>query len=188
MARIIGISGGIGSGKSYVSSILREKGYTVYDTDSEAKRLIVNEPSIRKAVEDLLGTDVFDGDSYLTQKVAERVFCQPTLLAQLNAIVHPAVSKDILSKAAMRDGILFVESAILFPSHLDAICYKTVWVTAPEEVRIERVIARDHTSKAHVHARLKAQKEESAKADLVIINDGEQPVSVLVEQILSLIS
>ena len=88
---LIGITGGIGSGKSTVARELAAMGYPVYSTDSEAKRIIVSNPMVRSQIELLFGSDVYDGDVYLTEKVSNKVFRHPDLLAKLNEIVHPAV-------------------------------------------------------------------------------------------------
>ena len=93
---IIGITGGIGSGKSTIAEQLREMGYAVYDTDSEAKRLIVEDAGVREEIEQLFGKEVYKDGVYQTALVAQRVFADQSLLARLNAIVHPAVKADIL--------------------------------------------------------------------------------------------
>lgn len=182
--KIIGITGGIGSGKSVISAELRKAGYPVYDTDSEAKRLIVFAPEVRAKVEQLLGKDVFSGNTYLTARVAERVFADRALLHQLNAIVHPAVRLDIEQQVQhVQKPFFFVESAILFESGFDSLCDFTVCVTAPEEERIRRVITRDHTDIDSVRARLRAQADHADQADLVVCNDGKTSLSELAGQI-----
>ena len=93
---IIGITGGIGSGKSTIAKQLREMGYAVYDTDSEAKRLIMEDAGLRQQIEQLFGKEVYQDGVYQTALVAQRVFADKSLLAKLNAIVHPAVKADIL--------------------------------------------------------------------------------------------
>ena len=104
---IIGITGGIGSGKSTIAKQLREMGYAVYDTDSEAKRLIVEDVNLRKQMEQLFGKEVYKDGVYQTAMVAQRVFADKSLLARLNAIVHPAVRADILRWATMQDSPSF---------------------------------------------------------------------------------
>ena len=95
---IIGITGGIGSGKSVIAKQLRQMGYEVYDTDSEAKRLIVEDANVRKQITALFGEEVYQDGVYQTALVAQKVFADQTLLAHLNAIVHPAVHQDILNR------------------------------------------------------------------------------------------
>lgn len=172
---IIGITGGIGSGKSTVAHALAEyTGWTLYDTDSEAKRLIVEDLHVRSQIETLFGEDVYDGDTYLTRRVAERVFANPDLLQHLNAIVHPAVREDILRRHHAQPTPhcpLLVESAILFESGLDAICDKTIAILSPLELRIERIMERDHLTLEKVQARIAAQmsdEEREQRADICI--------------------
>ena len=193
---IIGITGGIGSGKSVIAKQLRQMGYAVYDTDSEAKRLIVEDAAVHKQMIQLFGSDVYKDGIYQTAFVAQRVFTDKSLLAQLNAIVHPAVRADILRWATMQDspsfrkglgvGLCFVECAILYQAGFDTLCDKVVAVTAPEDIRLERVIARDHSTINKVRARMRAQNAEQdlLRADIVVNNDGQTPISTLCEQIL----
>ncbi|MBQ8832959.1 MAG: dephospho-CoA kinase [Paludibacteraceae bacterium] len=193
---IIGITGGIGSGKSVIAKQLREMGYAVYDTDSEAKRLIVEDAAVRKQMIQLFGSDVYKDGIYQTAFVAQRVFTDKSLLAQLNAIVHPAIRADILRWATMQDspsfrkglgvGLCFVECAILYQAGFDSLCDKVVAVTAPEDIRLKRVIARDHSTIDKVRARMRAQSTEQdlLRADIVVNNDGQTPISTLCEQIL----
>lgn len=104
---IIGLTGGIGSGKSTIAQGLRQMGYAVYDTDSEAKRLIVEDENVRTQMVQLFGNEVYANGVYQTALVAQRVFTDRSLLAQLNAIVHPAVRADILRWATMQDSPSF---------------------------------------------------------------------------------
>ena len=92
---IIGLTGGIGSGKSTIARTLREMGFAVYDTDSEAKRLIVEDVQVHEQIEQLFGKEVYKDGVYQTALVAQRVFADRSLLSQLNTIVHPAVKADI---------------------------------------------------------------------------------------------
>jgi dephospho-CoA kinase len=192
---IIGITGGIGSGKSTIARELAKRGYAVYDCDREAKRIIVENAEVRQAIMELLGTEAFAGGAYNTAYVAQRVFAEPDLLRQLNGIVHPAVKKDILSVFCQTKSVLFVESAILFESGLDELCEGIVLVEAPEEVRIARTIARDYQGDASpeninkVRARVKSQLSEFSiqlsenKKALRVNNDGRTSISELADAI-----
>ena len=206
---LIGITGGIGSGKSAISDELRRRGYMVYDTDREAKRIIETRPAVRKAITDLLGEEAYrevQGDDvqgtkvvYDTSYVASRVFADASLLERLNAIVHPAVASDIkeIGRSRIPHDILFIESAILFSSGLAEVCHRVVVIDAPEQVRLQRVIARDYRGELtdsninKVHARMRAQEKELALCKesqlpvLVVNNDGRKPVRELVDRILS---
>ena len=193
---IIGITGGIGSGKSTIAKQLRQMGYEVYDTDSEAKRLIVEDAHVREQITALFGPEAYKDGVYQTAFVAQQVFADKNLLAKLNAIVHPAVKADIISKfrslgvlsePLKRDsGFFFIECAILFQAGFDVLCDKVVAVTAPEDIRLERVIARDHSDMNKVRARMRAQEAEKdlARADIVINNDGTTPIPTLCEKII----
>ena len=183
---VIGITGGIGSGKSFLSRELAKRGYTVYDCDREAKRIVAQDPVVQRKIMDLLGEESFVNGIYNTAYVAKRVFADKALLAQLNAIIHPAVKEDIISKHPD-----FLESAILYESGFDSLCSKIVVVDAPEEVRLARTIARDYNGIAtpehinKVRARMCTQRHH--EGDLTIINDGQYPISELVEEIIKFI-
>ena len=197
---IIGLTGGIGSGKSTIAQGLRQMGYAVYDTDSEAKRLIVEDENVRTQMVQLFGNEVYANGVYQTALVAQRVFSDRSLLAQLNAIVHPAVRADILRWATMQNspsfrkglgvGICFVECAILYQAGFDELCDKVVAVTAPEEVRLTRVLARDHSTIDKVRARMRAQEVERdiERANIVINNDGKASIPTLCEEIIHLLN
>ena len=193
---IIGITGGIGSGKSVIARQLRQMGYSVYDTDSEAKRLIVEDAHVREQITALFGPEAYKDGVYQTAFVAQQVFADKNLLAKLNAIVHPAVKADIISKfrslgvlsepLKRNSGLFFIECAILFKAGFDVLCDKVVAVTAPEDIRLERVIARDHSDMNKVRARMRAQEAEKdlQRADIIINNDGQVSIRTLCEEIL----
>ena len=194
MQHIIGLTGGIGSGKSTIARELEKQGFAVYDCDHEAKRIIAEKKDVQTAIINLLGEEAFVNGHYNTAYVAQRVFDKKELLEKLNKIVHPAVKEDIIRQtSAVR--LLFVESAILCKAGLDSLCDKIVVVEAPEEVRIERVIARDYKGDASpeninkVRARIRAQENAYASIPqqkrLTIINDGQTPIAHLVQSILT---
>ncbi|MBP3576441.1 MAG: dephospho-CoA kinase [Paludibacteraceae bacterium] len=196
---IIGITGGIGSGKSTIAKQLRDMGYMVYDTDSEAKRLIVEDTLVRQQIEQLFGSEVYKDGIYQTALVAQRVFADHSLLAKLNSIVHPAVKVDIMnqvsrlasqeSQVGNQKNLFFIECAILYQAGFNTLCDKVVAVTAPEETRLARVMKRDGTTIEKVRARIHAQEAEKdvKRADIVINNDGQTPILTLCEEILRFI-
>ena len=196
---IIGITGGIGSGKSTIAKQLREMGYRVYDTDNEAKRLIVEDTHVRQQIEQLFGSEVYKDGVYQTALVAQHVFADHSLLAKLNAIVHPAVKADIMNRVSRlasqesrignQKNLFFIECAILYQAGFDTLCDKVVAVTAPEETRLARAVARDHSTIEKVRARIHAQEAEKdvKRADIVINNDGQTPILTLCEEILQFI-
>lgn len=191
---IIGLTGGIGSGKSYIARVLAKRGFTVYDCDREAKRIIAQNHDVQAAIIELLGKEAFVNGKYNTAYVAKRVFAEPKLLEGLNKIVHPAVGKDIRDLRDSKE-ILFVESAILLESGLDQLCDKVVVVTAPEETRIARTIGRDYKGHAtpenidKVRARIRAQKEIPASTEvpqgrmLTVVNDDASILSRIIDRI-----
>ena len=192
---IIGITGGIGSGKSTIARELAKRGYTVYDCDQEAKRIIAENADVQQEIIDLLGEEAFikvqsdkvQSTKYNTEYVAKRVFEDSHLLTALNAIVHPAVGLDIMKRKPD-----FVESAILYESGLDILCDRIIVVDAPEEIRIARTIGRDYHGDASpanidkVRARIKAQREfkiQDSEVRLIVNNDGKTSVAELVDEI-----
>ena len=185
---VVGLTGGIGSGKSTIARQLRMMGYMVYDSDSQAKRIIVEDLSVRKQLIQLFGEEVFIDGVYQTNIVAQQVFADKCLLEKLNAIVHPAVRADIeKQKASMGVGeLLFVECAILYSSGIHALCEKVVLVTAPEEIRLQRTIQRDHSTIDKVRARMRAQECEwqHQQVDVVLHNDGSRSINELCYQLL----
>ena len=186
---IIGLTGGIGSGKSFIARGLRERGYAVYDTDREAKRLIAEDEELKRQLIELFGPDTYAPDgTYQTRYVAQRVFENRTLLERLNAFVHPAVRrdfeawKDSLPSSFNLSPFTFLESAILYESGFDTLCDKVVAVVANEELRLRRVIGRDKTDIDKVRARMRAQLSEQElrrRADLVVMNDGNKNIEEL---------
>ena len=201
MQHIIGLTGGIGSGKSTIARELAKRGFVVYDCDREAKRIIAEEESVQKAIIGLLGEEAFVDGKYNTAYVSQRVFADKTLLAKLNAIIHPAVKNDIcqrsglsakrsVSKAVCQaEPVLFLESAILFESGFDTLCDRIIVVDAPEEIRIARVITRDfhgiNTTANIEKVRARIRTQHPHIGDLTIINDGIASIESLADQILS---
>lgn len=195
---IIGITGGIGSGKSTIAQELARRGFAVYDCDREAKRIITEDEQVKKAIIGLLGEEAFVDGKYNTAYVSQRVFADKALLEQLNAIVHPAVKKDIKAKRQelTADRYLFIESAILYEAGMDTLCDKVIAVDAPEDVRIARTIERDYQGAASeeninkVRARIRAQHRipytiHHTPAILTVNNDGKTSIADLVENMLN---
>lgn len=182
---IIGLTGGIGSGKSTIAKELAKRGFVIYDCDQEAKRIIAKDKAVQASIIELLGQEAFVNGVYNTAYVAKRVFEDHTLLAALNGIVHPKVKEDIVQQKPD-----FVESAILFEAGIDELCDKIVIVEAPEEIRIERTINRDYKGQAtpdiinKVRARIRAQKTsaiDSQRPVLTVNNDGTSILSSIID-------
>lgn len=172
MAIVIGLTGGIGSGKTYRARKMEAMGVRVYYSDSAAKRLINEDVHLQQQITHLLGDDVFKDGIYQTQIVASRVFADQSLLQKLNSIVHPAVIKDVTRwiEENRKDQLLIIESALLFESGLNRLCDQVVCITAPEEVCIARVMARDGVTEEQARARMAKQmsdEERQQRSDLI---------------------
>lgn len=184
--QIIGITGGIGSGKSTVSELLRSQGYPVYDTDREARRLQNEDPELIHAIKLLLGDQVYANGELNRPAVAAIVFEDPELLKQLTALVHPVVKRDFSQWVSQQSSKqVFIESAVLFEGGFDTLTDSIIVITAPEEVRIQRVMKRDGVTREQVLARIKNQLPESGKlikASFIISTDNGLPTD-LTEQL-----
>ncbi len=174
----IGITGGIGSGKSIVSHILRLMQYPVYDTDSAAKR-IMDSATMRCAITQEWGNEIYNDQGELQRaRLAAIVFAQPTELAKLNALVHPAVRHDYAEWVKQQTSpIVFVESAILHEAKM-AQSLDYIWfVDADTETRIARVCRRNNLSRSDVEARIASQKKTPVTpCTRLIINDDHTAV------------
>ncbi len=184
--RLIAITGGIGSGKSVVSRVVRVMGYGVYDCDSRAKLLMTQDSMVRQQLMEAFGKEVYLADGSLNRAHLSAAFTDPSALARLNAIVHPATATDLINwadeQAEAGAEIAFVETALLRTAGLDRVVDDVWHVTAPDQVRIDRVIARSGLTAAQVKERMMAQRDEEAPADgeHIIINDN---VTALLPQI-----
>lgn len=188
MGRLIAIAGGIGSGKSVVSSIIRILGYKVYDCDSEAKRLMNTNTAIQGELVENFGPQSVLNDGTINKKyISSVVFGNEDALNKLNSIVHPRVKDDIVNQAkCVIQSIMFVETAILLQSNLLDII-DDVWVVeAPENVRINRVMKRNAMCEEDVIKRIKAQDGQdynTLKSVKTIVNDGVAPLFPQVEKL-----
>ncbi|MDR1585427.1 MAG: dephospho-CoA kinase [Prevotellaceae bacterium] len=178
MALLIGITGGIGSGKSTLSELLRKRGYFVYDADVETCRLQNKDEEIRRNITDLFGKEAYRASGELNRPfLAQIVFNNAEKLQQLNGIVHPAVKKDFQNwvKAHSGEEFLFQESAILFESGFYRMFDKIIAITASEDIRVERVTKRDNIAREQVMERMARQlpeKELAALADFIVNTDN----------------
>lgn len=179
-----GIAGGIGSGKSYVCKLLAQRGIEVYDCDAAAKRLIRTSPDIRQQLTELIGPETYQEDRSLNKAVVARFLLESETNAKaIDAIVHPAVFRDF-----EESGSLWMESAIMFESGAYRYVDRVVVVTAPEEVRIQRVMQRDGISREKVLEWLQRQwpqDEVRRRADYEIVNDGQADLPTQIERLLA---
>ena len=173
--KIIGLTGGIGSGKSTVAAFFNELGVPVYIADLEAKKLTNSSKKIRKKIKALLGKESYKGKKINTEFVASKVFNNKSLLKDLNAIIHPRVAKHFKKWVEEQEGPYCIkEAAILFESGSYKDCDATILVKAPKELRIKRILDRDqNTTIEEIESRMKNQWSDSEKenlADIVIEN------------------
>ena len=185
----IGLTGGIGSGKSTIAKIIETLGYPVYISDSKASELINRDEEIKKHLTELFGKDIYQPDGYLDKKrLATIIFNDKEAIKQVNGIVHPAVTRDFMEWcSAQRRPLLFFESAILFEAKLENLFDYIILITTDLETRVERVISRDSTTREKVIERINNQMPDEikqTKSDFVIYNNNDDKV---IKQILSII-
>lgn len=176
----IGVTGGIGSGKSVVCRMFALLGVPVYDSDREAKRLMGEDLRLREGIVTRFGAACYRDGVLDRAYLAGRVFGDAQALADLNALVHPVVRRDFRQWAARQQvPYVIVESAVLFESGLDRDVDRIVTVSAPEELRIRRAVRRDGSTPEAVSRRVRAQlgdAERERRADAVVRNDDVQSV------------
>lgn len=183
---VVGITGGIGAGKSMVSRVLRCKRFEVYDCDLEARRLMDASAALKEAIAGRLGAECLSAEGELNRAgIARIIFGDESHRLWLNSVVHEMVHRDLHRRVESNgDGVLFIESAILRTSRLDSLCDRIWLVDAPEEVRLSRACGRDSADAARIRARMEAQRDEFGDfGDVpvaVICNDG---VAALLPQI-----
>lgn len=182
----IAITGGIGSGKSYVCRILEKQGIRVYDCDAEAKRLMRSDADLQAGLKRLVGEEVYSAEGILQKPVlAQFLLASEANKQAVNDVVHPAVARDF----ELSD-YQWMESAILFDSGFDRRTHFdfVVCVTAPVSVRLQRIMQRDHISEQKAQEWIDAvmpQEELAARSDFEIVNDGARDVE---EQVLQLLT
>jgi dephospho-CoA kinase len=174
----VGVTGGIGSGKTLVCSVLEKLGIPVYYADRAARGLMNSDQRLMEEVVALLGKEAYRNGSLDREYTAAQVFGNPEKLTALNSLVHPAVRRDYTGWLEQQQDAPYVveEAAILFESGARRFLDLTVLVYAPEALRIQRVMERDGVEEEEVRKRMVHQMDEEKKramADLVIVNDGQ---------------
>lgn len=175
-SKIIGLTGGIGSGKTTVARFIEEFGFPVYYSDDRAKAIVNESEELKIKIKELLGEESYDKNGLYDRKfVAEKVFSDKDLLQQLNEIIHPAVRIDFEDWVKKQTKYLvFKETALLFELKLNRQCYKSLLVTAEDNIRIKRVMDRDHKTYREVESVMEKQMSEKDKikmADCIIYNN-----------------
>lgn len=188
----IAITGNIGSGKSYVCSLFRQRGIPVFDSDVEAKRLY-GRPEIREAIVARFGASMYRDDGSLDRRrMASVLFSDACALAFVEATLYPVLNDWFATWADQQDApFVLYESALIFEKHLESMFDAVVVVAASEPVRIRRVMARDHCTEEQVRARMAQQlpqSEKLTKADYVIVHEHDDEDEALLEQIETLVT
>lgn len=185
----IGITGGIGSGKSIVASLFALYGIPVYIADTESKILTNTSETIRQKLTALFGDSLYTETGLDKKKLASYIFNDPKLLETVNRIIHPEVAQHFQNWVAQQTGNLcIIESAILFESGFNSLVDKTITVFAPEEIRIKRSMQRDNVSEETIRQRMKNQMAEEVKidrSDFIISNDDSKALIPQVYAILT---
>ena len=180
----IGITGGIGSGKSFVCRLLSKYGIQVYDCDQAAKRLMRTSPLLKEQLTQLIGPEAYDTSGQLNKAaIAHYLLDSQEHTLAINAIVHPAVFRDF-----EESGLNWMESAILFESGINRLVDRVIVVTAPEQVRISRIIQRDGITPEKAKEWISCQwpqEEVRKRADYEIVNDGLTDLNQQIENIIN---
>ncbi len=192
MTKVIGLTGGIGSGKTMVAKYIESLGIPVYIADDEAKKLMNNE-ELTNAIASQLGADLISDGALNREKLAKLVFDNPEKLQTLNRIVHPKVKEhfDHWVKSHSQHFLVVKEAAILFETGGNKYCDAVITVTAPEETRIQRVMERDQANRQDILKRIQSQwtdEQRIAKSDYVINNISVKETYTQIKQILKLLT
>lgn len=193
MTKIIGLTGGIGSGKSTVANYIASKGIPVYIADEEAKK-IMERDDVKQKIQNLFTESILNSDNSLNRKkIAEFVFNNPDKLKELNAIVHPEVRLHFKNwlKEHKNHPFIIKEVAILFETGGNKQCDKVILITAPEELRIERAMKRDNLTKKDILVRIKNQISDSKKkelSDFVVENINLNNTFLKIDEILKILA
>ena len=183
----VGLTGGIGSGKSKVAEFLRDREVAIYDSDSRAKELMMSNEALREALIAEFGQECYTADGINRAWLAQRVFNNEAELARLNAIVHPAVMRDFAEWAEAQEGnYVVLESAILLEAGLESHVDVVVAVMAPKELRLERAMLRDGAKREQIEERMRNQmsdEERTDRAKYAIVNIDLEELEEDVEQL-----
>ena len=174
----LGLTGGIGVGKTYVSKVFQQMGIPVFNTDVEAKNCMIEDKGLMQNVKTSFGENMYDNGVLQKEELAKIVFNNSERLAELNALVHPVVKQRFEDWCTEQTAELVIkEAAILFESDAHLGLDVVICVSATEKTRIARVQDRDGSSVVEIKSRMDKQMSQSKKeelADFVIVNDGEQ--------------
>ncbi len=189
----LGVTGGIGSGKSVVCDVLRLHNIPIFDADREAKKLNDTSPVIREKLINNFGPDLYRNNRLDRKKLAHLIFNNEENLRKTNAIIHPELAKHFNKWVNQREhhAVVAIDAAVLYEAGFQSLLDKTILVMAPREIRIERAAKRDRLSQEQITARANSQMNDEEKvklADFIIRNDGRHSLLEQVAQILQDIS
>ena len=190
---IIGVTGGIGSGKSYICRIISSLGFPVYNCDAEAKKLMNTNKHIINSLKQLIGENSYDSEGNLNKPIITQfLFANEENAHKINSVVHPVVKEDFRSWASAQNAdLIFMESAILFESGFIDVVDNVITITAPPETRIERTIRRDNTTREQVIARMNQQMQDEERvrlSDYIICNNTNDNVEQQIKTIIETLS
>ncbi|MEE0990337.1 MAG: dephospho-CoA kinase [Paludibacteraceae bacterium] len=187
----VGITGGIGSGKTHICKLLELMNFSVFYSDAEAKKIQNTNAYVRSKLTELYGEEAYTEEGLNRKFIAEIIFNNPSAKKQLEEIIHPKVAETFATwceeKASTDEKIVFIESAILYESGFDKMVDKVIVVYADEDVRIERSMRRDGADRTAIEERIKNQcsdKEKCNKADFVLHNN---PNDYINKQLLNIV-
>ena len=185
----VGVTGAIGAGKTFVSSIFEKLGFPVFNSDIEAKKCMQSDVYLIEQIKVVFGDKVYANNILQKNVLSEIIFNDNEKLKSLNHLIHPVVSKNFINWCGLQDSdIIIKEAAILFESGSHDILDKIICVSAEEEIRIKRVMSRDKCDKNHVlsiMSKQMTQKEKEKLSDFIIINDDKK---LLLPQIVDVIT
>jgi len=184
----VGLTGGIGAGKSTVARLFEKLGVPVYYADKEAKRLMWTDIDLKAKIKALLGKDAYHTNGRVNRPfIAKAIFSNKTMLNKINSLVHPAVHNDLAKwMAAQKTKYAIEEAALIFESKGDGFFDKIICVSASKDVRIKRVMKRDGITKKQVERRMASQmpqKKKEAKSDYIVYNDQREELEEQIMQI-----
>jgi len=184
----VGVTGGIGSGKTLVCEVFKRLGISVYNADNEAKNILNSNTEVRKSIENYYGQDIYQKHILSKKKLAEIIFNNTEAIQKINSIVHPVVQQNFIEWCKLQENKPYVieEAAIIFESGAYKELDYTINVFAPEQIRIQRVMERDRATIEDVKNRMQNQMNDDERvklANFTIINDGTK---MIIPQILEI--
>lgn len=186
--KIIGLCGGSGSGKSTISASLQSLGAKIIDADQIAREIMLPGSPVLEKLRQSFGDGIFSAEgTLLRSELASIVFSDSAQLEKLNQIVHPEITKEIKKRLKNEAALTVIDGAVLHQAGIHQLCDKTIFITAPRELRLQRIIKRDGLSKEQAEARLDAQpsdQEYETITDVTVCNDGTKSIREITETIL----